>query len=388
MTSCSSGAYSFWVTCECFKSHGVDLSRNQVRQRRVWTFGIFATRQLLRAWVVASADLVSSFLVDGPPLGQVFSVEPGSLFRPGFTWHRQDGRHKRRTEVTWPRSLGRVGDMATLAEAPHVGKLVIVVGMQTRLDWSAVSASLDTCKYFSCGHGSPSENTWPVCRVHMAGRLFALPEASCEMVGSVMQLVWDGRQALSPGRMEDRALLSMDKVKCIGGIRDEVLVAEVVELLVQMGRRATTHSYKRGRGENDTSSKVLRRVRRAHEDRLGEVGHGVGEVEGGLLADPHPFIVGLPSTVPGLTCSRRMRKKASEPVQLNASLRRAVQIATRDNRVLPLPMFKEDARTARKERAGSSLRDALLKWMNSEEGADWKRERQQMYDGAGGMEDV
>lgn len=58
----------------------------------------------------------------------------------------------------------------------------------------------------------------------------------------------------------------------------------------------------------------------------------------------------------------------------------AIQRQTIGGRLLAaLPMFREDARTARRSRAGSVLRENLRAWLVSEDGASWKAQRAALF---------
>ena len=48
-------------------------------------------------------------------------------------------------------------------------------------------------------------------------------------------------------------------------------------------------------------------------------------------------------------------------------------------RIVALPAFKEDVRTARKDRSDDVLAEAMQTWLASDEAAAWRRERTAMF---------
>ena len=66
------------------------------------------------------------------------------------------------------------------------------------------------------------------------------------------------------------------------------------------------------------------------------------------------------------------------PQAVEADLAKAV----RNNHVLRLPLYSEDPRTAKKDRADSVLRKGLSDWLLTDDGKRWRQRRQELYDEA------
>ena len=89
----------------------------------------------------------------------------------------------------------------------------------------------------------------------------------------------------------------------------------------------------------------------------------------------------------GLGCgiSRESLRGQSCPSDLLEAGRAALdQARRRGNKgaLAPLPLFVQDARTAAKSRAGSSVRDCVTQWLQSKEAEDWRRDRKALFPGA------
>jgi hypothetical protein len=96
-----------------------------------------------------------------------------------------------------------VGPTAVLLMPGAEGNLVHVVAAEHALDWSAVSAALDTDVYFVVGDAAetqpnvlasrhtPSQRLcWHAARVHHHCRTMAAQEVPCEQHGSHMSKTW------------------------------------------------------------------------------------------------------------------------------------------------------------------------------------------------------
>ena len=82
----------------------------------------------------------------------------------------------------------------------------------------------------------------------------------------------------------------------------------------------------------------------------------------------------------GLDCgiSREIVREQSCPSDLLEAGRAAFDEARRrgsKGALAPLPLFVQDARTAARSRAGSSVRDSVTQWLQSKEAEDWCRDR-------------
>ena len=68
-----------------------------------------------------------------------------------------------------------------------------------------------------------------------------------------------------------------------------------------------------------------------------------------------------------------------EPCAMSAASRSGVQAAVGSGVLRPLPVFVEDPRRARKDRAMSVLRGSLDAWLASDEGVQWRSQRSSLW---------
>ena len=126
------------------------------------------------------------------------------------------------TKQKWsyrPREIAPGGVAQLSWSGDMVGKLVHVEHVVAELDWSAVSASIDTDPYFSRdGHGSHpivGRNAWHAVRIHNFCRPMGSAEACCERIGSNMHAMWDTRRPKgNVSAMMDETILEEAQVLC------------------------------------------------------------------------------------------------------------------------------------------------------------------------------
>ena len=83
--------------------------------------------------------------------------------------------------------------------------------------------------------------------------------------------------------------------------------------------------------------------------------------------------------------SRENLRDQSCPSKLLPAAKAAVDRAMQQGHggaLAPLPVFREDARTVAKRRAGSTVRDSVAAWLQSKEAEEWRRDRQALFPGA------
>ena len=76
-----------------------------------------------------------------------------------------------------------------------------------------------------------------------------------------------------------------------------------------------------------------------------------------------------------VACPSKLLPSAAAAVEESMRLGRGDTLA-------PLPAFAEDVRTMRKDRADNVLREALVGWMASPEGQEWRRDKEALFPGA------
>ena len=75
-------------------------------------------------------------------------------------------------------------------------------------------------------------------------------------------------------------------------------------------------------------------------------------------------------------------REQSCPSVLRDVMHKAIDKATREGRpgaLAPLPLFVEDARTTAKDRASSVLDERLADWLQSDEAAEWRKNRRALF---------
>ena len=204
-----------------------------------------------------------------------FSVSPYMLARIGFPWQRYKGSARFRTRAAiaeWSvRDINPAG-LAILLLPGVVGKLVYIEEVVKELDWSAVSASIDSDPFFGRdgptlpGHEFPS--AWHAARVHHQCRLMGVPEAACERVGSTMKMLWNKNQSTSVSTLMDTTLLATAGVTCAGTQLDEELCCTVAQAMARLGKSAPTLSKRRQAKRDKSGVNVSRSVMNFREDAV------------------------------------------------------------------------------------------------------------------------
>ena len=161
-------------------------------------------------------------------------VSSSMLARTGVKWRGkvQPARLQAAAREQFGIRAAEPGGLAVLLLPGVVGKLVHIEAVEKELDWSAVSASVDSDPYFSRGavdargagrrHRRP-RNAWHAVRTHHHCRLLGVPEAACERVGSIMKHQWQKNPRASVSALMDATMLSAARVTCTGVARDEAL---------------------------------------------------------------------------------------------------------------------------------------------------------------------
>jgi hypothetical protein len=289
-----------------------------------------------------------------------------------------------------------------------LGKLVHVTGRTETLDWGAVSAALDTDRFFVAGEADTpgtasrraitSKLCWHIAAIHNRCRPMAAQEVPCEQMGSHMSKVWGligKKQWLNPQDFMDSVSVQEAKISCLGSKRDEQIVAFVVDCLYAAGCRPIIEKraqrYRRVQGVDPSASLpianfVAKRNADADQDlpsslfnTLKKTRNGASDSDGDVTltsAKEALHTVGLQSG----GCNREQRRALKQRGLPQTNLP-DVFLAThvQPHRVEALPLHVEDKRTTAKDRANSTVRDARKHWLNSEAGLAWMREGQDRW---------
>jgi hypothetical protein len=289
-----------------------------------------------------------------------------------------------------------------------LGKLVQVTGRTETLDWGAVSAALDTDRFFVAGEADmpgtasrraiTSKLCWHVAAIHNRCRPMAAQEVPCEQMGSHMSKVWGligKNQWINPQGFMDAVSVQEAKISCLGSTRDEKNVAFVGDCLYMAGCRPIIEEraqrYRRAQGVDPSASLPIADFvakRNAHADHdlpsssfntPKKTRNGASDSDGDvtLTSAKEPLhTVGLQSG----GCNRQQRRAHSQRGLPQSNLP-DVFLAThvQPHLVKALPLHVEDKRTMAKDRANSNVRDARMQWLNSHAGLAWMREGQERW---------
>lgn len=208
-------------------------------------------------------------------------------------------------------------------------------------------------------------------------------EAACERWGSFLHSLYDDVAGSGPQRLGCRLFLREAGLQCEGSVSDELMLSELTRLLLDQGLGPSLKRKRRsGAG---TTSYALRDTE--------------GTAAGAMDSDAHrPSLVSLVfSWAAPKTMRPEFEPRVLEDRDTIEALRTntVVDLQSRRSILQALPMFREDARTTRKSRAGSVLRSCLEQWLQSPAAEDWRKQRAQLWqvdacaedEGAGGCED-
>lgn len=280
------------------------------------------------------------------------------------------------------------GGLVKLVLPGMAGKLAYVAEVRRKLDWSAVSAALDTNPALTRGRTPGSSHVWHAARIHNLCRPMGSPEAICERVGSHMHQQWTATRHIDSGTLMDEVLLRDAQVTCLGSSRDERICRDVAECMHHLGRRPlVTDASKRARLRQGAAAASgggcvkarLRQGAAAVASRRGVVAEeeeaSSDESGGGSrwLLDDWPD-----SALLRRALSARL-EKAVPDVSESSVAAALTQSCGAHGRIEAQPLFQEDLRTSSKSRADSVKRSALQSWLESESGvaflADKRRRR-------------
>ena len=368
-------------------------------------------QRVYRSFCKRIASVVSQYLGCGcfgalaaeqPAVGS-FVVSRAMLARVGYTWrHRKRPAQMRRSVADQWRVRIDPGGVATLLLPGAVGKLVHIEEVVTELDWSAVSASVDTDPYFSRDgpsrtRRSSGASAWHAVRVHHQCRLMGSPEACCERVGSMMKTAWNRNPSAAVSTLMDIVMLNAAEVSCSGSARDEELCGTVAALMLDLGRRPIV-------GQKAKSLRARHGIevsRAVHNFRMDEVASltacgrwatgaredaADSDIEGRLdlevvVSPPQKRRRGTGMVAGSYSCTRDITEdihnnflKANPTMILPKAVYEALQKAT-SSVVSALPLRHERRRPAASERAGSVVQSRLALWLDTDAGKQWKQQR-------------
>jgi hypothetical protein len=332
-----------------------------------------------------------------------FVVSPAMLARVGYPWRNRKRPDQMRRSVAdrW-RVRMDPGGLATLLLPGVVGKLVHIEEVVTELDWSAVSASVDTNPYFSRDGPSRTRRSsgvsaWHAVRVHHQCRLMGSPEAVCERIGSIMKTAWNRNPSAAVSTLMDIVTLNAANVSCSGTARDEELCGNVADIMLDLGRRPIVcRKAKSARARQGIEvSRAVHNFRKdevasliecgrlasdAREDADDSDNDGPLDLEA-VSAPPQKRRRGTGVVAGSFRCTRDITEdihnnfvKANPTMTLPKSVHDALQKAT-SSKISALPVRHERRCPVASERAGSVVQSRLALWLDTDSGKQWKQQR-------------
>jgi len=283
-----------------------------------------------------------------------FNVAPGDLQVTTVSF-RFKGKSKGPSRgVSYSVSALAPGALARVRpRRDQAGRHVIILTKQTKVNPSAVSSSIDACRFFS-------ERTWHAVRVHHRGRLLFAPESACERMGSFMHTIWNGQGALAPGPLIDRVLLKQAHVACIGAARDEAMIQEIADALLVPLSSMQTHR------------EPLARIGQAHE-----ILENSGRVHSHVLSEALQEKGGRRK----LRNMRQNHRATSLPTGLPDEMAAAVIGAFRaqGRPAAPLPISVDQLHVVQRGATHSVQHQSLKEWLASDKGQAWQKDRAILY---------
>ena len=260
------------------------------------------------------------------------------------------------------------------AIASFYGKMVRVVGVHTRVHLANVSASLDLEPHLNAPLQSdrtmrnPGGHVWHPAMIHHRCKMLTICDSACERYYfSLLHSIFDEDRSLAPHRMANRLLLREASVSCLGGARDEALIDQLAEILMnQFGKKP----LKRDSDGKSSSWKMQELTAqsntKAQNKQLSLFGNAnLGSYFQGMGPD-------------ALSAVEDLAKKHA-PATLDPDSSERARRARQD----ALPRFVVDQRTARKALAPSTMQEKLNQWLQSNDGEGWLHSRHELEPGSG-----
>ena len=314
-------------------------------------------------------------------------VSPEKLRPQECVWRQHSRRGKRKRGCGVSQLGGEPIQLGHAAVMLQQGKkrLVIVDMIWSRSCITKVCAALDLHPFFSLGSHEKAYVAWGAARLAHRCRTLFPPDSACERAGSFMRLAWDQRSGQqSPVFVADRTLLMHAGVRCLGGERDEMIVREVVHLL------KITAKYNIG-GSLQPLASAPAWVNDRHR-ALEESGRFAGALPEDVARDvlqPSAFADLEGQGVAKRSCYLKERARSARPKALPKFVSEAVQNAmVGGDVILPLPPTLDTLHASQRGVAASTMRTQISSWLDSEEGRQWMKEREELFDLKDGKSDA
>ena len=248
---------------------------------------------------------------------------------------------------------------------------VEVLSIQRHVNVEAVTTTIGMNKWFAVGSDHSHRSAWGACRVLHRSRVLTAPDGCCEAIGSWMRYQWNPRRHSTPRQVADGVFLAQAGVRCIGGRRDEVLIAEVTRILQE------TSVYD---GRSSAKKKaLLERHIAEHNLWVRDSGRATYEVPDDEDAPILPNF-DLPRLGKGCNARRQWSSHRNRPqADLPHEMRRALkQSVDKDGRMAALQLDAQHLHARQRGATSSVMHERLCNWLRSEAGQAWSKERAKM----------
>jgi len=246
-----------------------------------------------------------------------------------------------------------------------------VMSIQRRVDVGEVAATIAMHRWFAVGSTPQDRCAWGASRALHRSRVLTSPDSCCEAIGAWMRYHWNPRKHSTPQQVADGVFLAQAGVRCIGGQRDEVLVAEVTRLL----QDTSSYIWQRSSAKKD----MLERHIAKHNEWVRNSGRYNYEESDGQPMLP---LVETEHELPGQARDRRKwlsargRPNTDLPVEMQDAVRQSVNV---HGRVGALQLDVQHLHARQRGATSSVMHERLCNWLlNSKAGQEWKKERAKM----------
>ena len=255
-----------------------------------------------------------------------------------------------------------------------------VLSIQRRVDVEQVATAIGMHKWFAVGSSSIDRCAWAASRVLHRSRLLMAPDGCCEAIGSWMRYQWNPRKHDTPQQVADGVFLAQAGVRCIGGQRDEVLIAEVTRILQE------TSSRKMQSAMPAAHKAMLQRHIAEHDQWVRDSGRSSYE---GAGSSAPTSVLGAGSSAPNIDMpdlgnkardrrawlARRSRANDDLPAEMQRAVRQSVST---DGRMSALQLDVQHLHARQRGATSSVMRERVCHWLRSEAGQVWSKERAKM----------
>ena len=248
-----------------------------------------------------------------------------------------------------------------------------VVRVEQSVDVAQVTLTIGMHKWFAVGATSSERCAWGGGRLLHRCRVLMSPDASCEAIGSWMRYTWNPRRHMTPTDVADAVFLAQAGVRCIGGQRDEFLVAEVAQLLQETCSR---------RGKQGSTLALQQRLIEEHDQWVRASGRS--SCENWLTPDVEqasPPIINAEGLLSGVKTqgarrswllNTRRHRHSDLPAEMTGALKQSIQSG---GRMAVLQMDVQHLHAPQRGVTSSVMHQRMCSWIDSEAGKAWKMER-------------